>query len=179
MGFHCGCGRWPWRCPLVRRRCSRGCCGNRATGMRICSRVEWWRPWTRRQRSTSTSRTPWLHIPPETTWCSGMFPLLFLSSSSSSPPVPNTRLVRISALIHVLFLNEPFSALSTRTWVTDLPKGACALVCTSVDHEGAPVVGIRANVLTSRYFIEPSGTNKSRLTHISRIDCRLVEESQQ
>ncbi|RVE76286.1 hypothetical protein OJAV_G00006850 [Oryzias javanicus] len=32
-----------------------------------------------------------------------------------------------------------------RTWVTDLPKGACALPC---------------------------GANKSRLTHISRIDCR-------
>uniref|UniRef100_A0AAQ6III0 Rho GTPase-activating protein 7 n=1 Tax=Anabas testudineus TaxID=64144 RepID=A0AAQ6III0_ANATE len=59
-----------------------------------------------------------------------------------------------------------------RTWITDLPKGACALVCTSVDHEGAPVVGVRANVLTSRYFIEPCGANKSRLTHISRIDCR-------
>ncbi|XP_030584721.1 rho GTPase-activating protein 7 isoform X2 [Archocentrus centrarchus] len=59
-----------------------------------------------------------------------------------------------------------------RTWVTDLPKGACALVCTSVDHEGAPVVGVRANVLTSRYFIEPCGANKSRLTHISRNDCR-------
>ncbi|CAJ1052263.1 rho GTPase-activating protein 7 isoform X1 [Xyrichtys novacula] len=62
--------------------------------------------------------------------------------------------------------------LVLRTWVTDLPKGACAIVCTSVDHEGAPVVGVRANVLTSRYYIEPCGTNKSRLTHISRIDCR-------
>ncbi|XP_053186986.1 rho GTPase-activating protein 7 isoform X2 [Scomber japonicus] len=62
--------------------------------------------------------------------------------------------------------------LVLRTWLTDLPKGACAFVCTSVDHEGAPVVGIRANVLTSRYFIEPCGTNKSRLTHISRVDCR-------
>ncbi|XP_063739652.1 rho GTPase-activating protein 7 isoform X2 [Eleginops maclovinus] len=62
--------------------------------------------------------------------------------------------------------------LVLRTWLTDLPKGACALVCTSVDHEGAPVVGVRANVLTSRFFIEPCGSNKSRLTHISRIDCR-------
>ncbi|XP_074541786.1 rho GTPase-activating protein 7 isoform X2 [Halichoeres trimaculatus] len=62
--------------------------------------------------------------------------------------------------------------LVLRTWVTDLPKGACALVCASVDHEGAPVVGVRANVLTSRYYIEPCGSNKSRLTHISRIDCR-------
>uniref|UniRef100_A0A3P9MQ55 Rho GTPase-activating protein 7 n=1 Tax=Oryzias latipes TaxID=8090 RepID=A0A3P9MQ55_ORYLA len=37
-----------------------------------------------------------------------------------------------------------------RTWVTDLPKGACALVSSSVDHDGALVVGVRANVLTSR-----------------------------
>ncbi|XP_037328700.2 rho GTPase-activating protein 7 isoform X2 [Pungitius pungitius] len=62
--------------------------------------------------------------------------------------------------------------LVLRTWVTDLPKGACALVCRSVDHEAARVVGVRTNVLTSRYFIEPCGTNKSRLTHISRNDCR-------
>ncbi|XP_072241190.1 rho GTPase-activating protein 7 isoform X2 [Leuresthes tenuis] len=62
--------------------------------------------------------------------------------------------------------------LVLRTWITDLPKGACALVCTSVDHDGVPAVGVRANVLTSRYFIEPCGANKSRLTHISRIDCR-------
>ncbi|XP_077426586.1 rho GTPase-activating protein 7 isoform X1 [Vanacampus margaritifer] len=62
--------------------------------------------------------------------------------------------------------------LVLRTWMTDLPKGACALVSTSVDHGAAPVVGVRANVLLSRYFIEPCGANKSRLTHISRIDCR-------
>uniref|UniRef100_A0A3B3TKW4 Rho GTPase-activating protein 7 n=1 Tax=Poecilia latipinna TaxID=48699 RepID=A0A3B3TKW4_9TELE len=62
--------------------------------------------------------------------------------------------------------------LLLRTWITDLPKGACALVSTSVDHEGVPVVGVRANVLTSRYYIEPCGTNKSRLTHISRTDLR-------
>ncbi|XP_028254522.1 rho GTPase-activating protein 7 [Parambassis ranga] len=62
--------------------------------------------------------------------------------------------------------------LVLRTWLTDLPKGACALVSMSVDHEGAPVVGVRANVLSSRYFIESCGNNKSRLTHISRIDCR-------
>ncbi|XP_058240125.1 rho GTPase-activating protein 7 isoform X2 [Hemibagrus wyckioides] len=59
-----------------------------------------------------------------------------------------------------------------RSWVTDLPKGACAYVCVSVEHEAAPVLGVRANVMTSRYLIEPSGQNKSRVTHISRIDCR-------
>ncbi|XP_045067918.1 rho GTPase-activating protein 7 isoform X1 [Coregonus clupeaformis] len=62
--------------------------------------------------------------------------------------------------------------LVLRMWVTDLPKGACALVSTSVDHDGAALLGVRANVLTSRYFIEPCGSNKSRLTHISRVDCR-------
>uniref|UniRef100_A0A3Q4AWT7 Rho GTPase-activating protein 7 n=1 Tax=Mola mola TaxID=94237 RepID=A0A3Q4AWT7_MOLML len=62
--------------------------------------------------------------------------------------------------------------LVLRTWQTDLPKGACALVCTSVDHDSAAVVGVRANVLMSRYYIEPCGGSKSRLTHISRIDCR-------
>uniref|UniRef100_A0AAV2LLA4 Rho GTPase-activating protein 7 n=1 Tax=Knipowitschia caucasica TaxID=637954 RepID=A0AAV2LLA4_KNICA len=59
-----------------------------------------------------------------------------------------------------------------RTWATDLAKGACALVCSSVEHEGLPVVGVRVNVLMSRYFIEPCGSNKSRLVHLSRVDCR-------
>ncbi|XP_060772730.1 rho GTPase-activating protein 7 isoform X2 [Neoarius graeffei] len=59
-----------------------------------------------------------------------------------------------------------------RSWATDLPKGACACVCVSVEHEAAPVLGVRANVMTSRYLIEPSGLNKSRVTHISRIDRR-------
>ncbi|KAK1792481.1 hypothetical protein P4O66_012416 [Electrophorus voltai] len=68
--------------------------------------------------------------------------------------------------------HPPTDHVVLRLWVTDLPKGACALVCVSVDHEGAAVLGVRANVLTSRYYIEPCGPNKSRITHISRIDYR-------
>uniref|UniRef100_A0A673HJ36 Rho GTPase-activating protein 7 n=1 Tax=Sinocyclocheilus rhinocerous TaxID=307959 RepID=A0A673HJ36_9TELE len=68
--------------------------------------------------------------------------------------------------------HPPRDHVVLRSWVTDLPKGVCALVCVSVDHKSAAVLGVRANVLTSRYYIEPSGPNKSRLTHISRIDCR-------
>ncbi|KAI1883517.1 hypothetical protein AGOR_G00232360 [Albula goreensis] len=59
-----------------------------------------------------------------------------------------------------------------RTWATDLPKGACAIFGTSVDHNGAALMGVRVNVLTSRYFIEPYGSNKSRLTYTCRTDCR-------
>ncbi|XP_046900400.1 rho GTPase-activating protein 7 isoform X1 [Hypomesus transpacificus] len=66
----------------------------------------------------------------------------------------------------------PRDHLVLRSWVTDLPKGACALLCTSVEHQGAALLGVRTNVLSSRYYIEPCGTNKSRLTHISRTDFR-------
>ncbi|KAK1174802.1 hypothetical protein AOXY_G2384 [Acipenser oxyrinchus oxyrinchus] len=59
-----------------------------------------------------------------------------------------------------------------RTWTTDLPKRACALVATSVDHGVAPLMGVRVNVLTCRYLIEPCGSVKSKLSYISRIDCR-------
>ncbi|KAK2509526.1 hypothetical protein MC885_021114, partial [Smutsia gigantea] len=59
-----------------------------------------------------------------------------------------------------------------RTWRTNLPKGACALLLTSVDHDRAPVVGVRVNVLLSRYLIEPCGSGKSKLTYLCRADLR-------
>ncbi|XP_055969831.1 rho GTPase-activating protein 7 isoform X1 [Sorex fumeus] len=59
-----------------------------------------------------------------------------------------------------------------RTWRTNLPKGACALLLTSVDHDRAPVVGVRVNVLLSRYLIEPCGPGKSKLTYMCRADLR-------
>ncbi|XP_057187379.1 rho GTPase-activating protein 7 isoform X2 [Triplophysa rosa] len=68
--------------------------------------------------------------------------------------------------------HPPRDHVVLRSWATDLPKGVCALVCTSVDNESAAVLGVRANVLTSRYYIEPCGSSKSRITQISRTDCR-------
>ncbi|XP_048186509.1 rho GTPase-activating protein 7 [Perognathus longimembris pacificus] len=59
-----------------------------------------------------------------------------------------------------------------RTWRSNLPKGACALFLTSVDHDRAPVVGVRVNVLLSRYLIEPCGPGKSKLTYLCRADLR-------
>ncbi|KAJ1215215.1 hypothetical protein NDU88_002824 [Pleurodeles waltl] len=59
-----------------------------------------------------------------------------------------------------------------RSWRTNLPKGGCALLMTSVDHDRAPIVGVRVNVLMSRYLIEPAGMGKSKLTYICRIDLR-------
>ncbi|XP_020729217.2 stAR-related lipid transfer protein 13 isoform X1 [Odocoileus virginianus] len=60
-----------------------------------------------------------------------------------------------------------------RTWKTDLPKGMCALVSLSVEHEEAQLMGgVRAVVMDSQYLIEPCGSGKSRLTHICRVDLR-------
>lgn len=61
-----------------------------------------------------------------------------------------------------------------RTWKTDLPKDACLIVETSVEHQDAVHVPgtVRGIVLASRYLIEPCGSGKSRLLHHSRIDTR-------
>ncbi|KAM3940715.1 rho GTPase-activating protein 7 isoform 2-T3 [Leptodactylus fuscus] len=59
-----------------------------------------------------------------------------------------------------------------RSWRTNLPKGACALQTVSVEHDQAPSLGVRVNVLLSKYLIEPCGTGKSKLTYMCRIDLR-------
>ncbi|XP_015585731.1 uncharacterized protein LOC107263255 isoform X2 [Cephus cinctus] len=61
-----------------------------------------------------------------------------------------------------------------RSWRNDLPKGACVIVETSVEHPEAPVMlgGTRAIVLASRYLIEPCGSGKSRIMHLSRVDTK-------
>ncbi|XP_040274742.1 rho GTPase-activating protein 7 isoform X1 [Bufo bufo] len=59
-----------------------------------------------------------------------------------------------------------------RSWRTNLPKGACALQTTSVEHDQAPLLGVRVNVLLSKYLIEPCSTGKSKLTYLCRADMR-------
>ncbi|XP_074535119.1 stAR-related lipid transfer protein 13 isoform X2 [Halichoeres trimaculatus] len=60
-----------------------------------------------------------------------------------------------------------------RSWRTDLPKGACSLVSSSIEHEDCPSLGgVRAIVLESNYLLEPCGSGKSRLTHICRVDLK-------
>lgn len=63
-----------------------------------------------------------------------------------------------------------------RSWRNDLPKGACVIVETSVEHPDAPVMpgGTRGIVLASRYLIEPCGSGKSRIMHLSRVDTKYV-----
>uniref|UniRef100_A0A8D0L558 Rho GTPase-activating protein 7-like n=1 Tax=Sphenodon punctatus TaxID=8508 RepID=A0A8D0L558_SPHPU len=59
-----------------------------------------------------------------------------------------------------------------RTWRTDPQSGTCVLAATSVDTEGAVLCGILAQVLLWQYLIEAVGAQKSRVTHVCRIDTR-------
>ncbi|VVC30720.1 Hypothetical protein CINCED_3A013748 [Cinara cedri] len=63
-----------------------------------------------------------------------------------------------------------------RSWRTDLNKGGCAVVETSVEHQDAklPKGAVRGIVLASRYLIEPCGSGKSRVLHLSRVDTKYV-----
>ncbi|XP_016949965.1 rho GTPase-activating protein 7 isoform X2 [Drosophila biarmipes] len=61
-----------------------------------------------------------------------------------------------------------------RSWQTDLPRGACVIVETSIDHTKAkPLFGaVRGVVLASRYLIEPCGSGRSRVMHLARVDVK-------
>ncbi|XP_044314362.1 stAR-related lipid transfer protein 13 isoform X3 [Drosophila rhopaloa] len=61
-----------------------------------------------------------------------------------------------------------------RSWQTDLPRGACVIVETSIDHAKAkPLFGaVRGVVLASRYLIEPCGSGRSRVMHLARVDVK-------
>uniref|UniRef100_A0A224XGN9 Putative tumor suppressor protein n=2 Tax=Panstrongylus TaxID=65342 RepID=A0A224XGN9_9HEMI len=61
-----------------------------------------------------------------------------------------------------------------RSWRTELAKGACVIVETSVEHAEGQVLsgGVRGIVLASRYLIEPCGSGKSRIIHLSRVDMK-------
>lgn len=63
-----------------------------------------------------------------------------------------------------------------RTWNTDLPRGSCAILETSVEHPDIPNIPntVRGIVLASRYLIEPGGSGRTRLLHLSRVDTRYV-----
>ncbi|KAG4080008.1 hypothetical protein HA402_006320 [Bradysia odoriphaga] len=61
-----------------------------------------------------------------------------------------------------------------RSWRSDLPRGACVIVETSVEHAQASLLlgGVRGVVLASRYLIEPVGNGRSKIMHLSRVDIK-------
>ncbi|KAE8583999.1 hypothetical protein XENTR_v10020780 [Xenopus tropicalis] len=63
--------------------------------------------------------------------------------------------------------------LVLRKWRTDLPRGGCLLVSTSIDHSTRQLdEGVQAVILSSQYLMEPCGMGRSKLTYICRTDLR-------
>ncbi|CAG0923080.1 unnamed protein product [Notodromas monacha] len=78
----------------------------------------------------------------------------------------------VSATMEPHPLNE---FLVLRFWRGQLTTaGGCAVVETSVEHDAAPPLPgtVRGVVLASRFLIEPCGSGRSRVTHISRLDLK-------
>ncbi|KAG0720545.1 Rho GTPase-activating protein 7 [Chionoecetes opilio] len=112
------------------------------------------------------------------------------SVDSTMPSAPSIFLVSVQGtLVSVLRARRTRSTATTsagaslgssdeyvasRHWRNDLTRGSCVVVETSVEHSDAPVLvgGVRGIVLASRYLIQPCGSGKSRITHISRVDMR-------
>ncbi|XP_053666877.1 uncharacterized protein LOC128715981 [Anopheles marshallii] len=61
-----------------------------------------------------------------------------------------------------------------RQWKNDLSRGACVIVEVSISHENATSLlgGVNGVVLASRYLIEPCGSGKCKLMHLSRVDMK-------
>lgn len=61
-----------------------------------------------------------------------------------------------------------------RQWNKQQSRGACVIVEVSITHNGAQLLlgGVRGVVLASRYLIEPCGSGKCKLMHLSRVDMK-------
>uniref|UniRef100_A0A803U1Q6 Rho-GAP domain-containing protein n=1 Tax=Anolis carolinensis TaxID=28377 RepID=A0A803U1Q6_ANOCA len=64
-----------------------------------------------------------------------------------------------------------------RTWRTDPQSGTCVLAATSTNSENTTVNGILAEVLLCQFLIEAVGSQKSKVTHVCRIDTRYFSLS--
>ncbi|XP_031428078.1 rho GTPase-activating protein 7 [Clupea harengus] len=66
----------------------------------------------------------------------------------------------------------PLQHVLLRTWQSDPSAGPLYVAAASLDHHGAPQKGLRAQVYTCLFLVEPLGMKRSRLTHFCRTDTR-------
>nr|XP_033783023.1 rho GTPase-activating protein 7-like isoform X2 [Geotrypetes seraphini] len=59
-----------------------------------------------------------------------------------------------------------------RTWRTDPQGGTCVLAATSVDCEEVTIRGTKGHVILCEYLLEVVGLQKSKVTHVCRVDTR-------
>lgn len=71
-----------------------------------------------------------------------------------------------------MFKNWKFFFLLLRTWQEDPSSGPLYLSSVSTEHPEVLVEGVRAQVHSCLYLLEPTGARKTRLTHLCRTDTR-------
>ncbi|XP_060620992.2 rho GTPase-activating protein 7-like isoform X1 [Anolis sagrei] len=71
-----------------------------------------------------------------------------------------------------MFPLPPREYVVLRTWRTDPQSGTCVLAATSTNSENTTVNGILAEVFLCQFLIEAVGSQKSKVTHVCRIDTR-------
>uniref|UniRef100_A0A8C8MAF3 Uncharacterized protein n=1 Tax=Oncorhynchus tshawytscha TaxID=74940 RepID=A0A8C8MAF3_ONCTS len=75
-------------------------------------------------------------------------------------------------LLQGLGPRPPQEHLLLRTWQSDPSAGPVYVSAISTEHPEAPMEGVRAQVHSCLYLVEPLGTKRSRLTHLCRTDTR-------
>ncbi|XP_040907340.1 rho GTPase-activating protein 7 isoform X2 [Toxotes jaculatrix] len=73
---------------------------------------------------------------------------------------------------HGLDSRPPQEFLLLRTWQADPLSGPLYLSSVSTEHPEVQVEGVRAQVHSCLYLLEPTGARKTRLTHLCRTDTR-------
>ncbi|XP_019118808.2 rho GTPase-activating protein 7 [Larimichthys crocea] len=73
---------------------------------------------------------------------------------------------------HGLGSRPPQEHLLLRTWQSDPSSGPLYLSSVSTEHPEVLLEGVRANVHSCLYLLEPTGARKTRLTHLCRTDTR-------
>lgn len=152
MDIRYDCGSSPPNWTHRRPKCYNMCLRSDITGTSICWSGESSSSWTNVVKS-SNMRPAAKRLPIIVYW--GRAHEIFLEWSDSRYIIP---------------LN------AYRSWRSDLPRGACVIVETSVDHVLASLLlgGVRGVVLASRYLIEPAGNGRSKIMHLSRVDIKWV-----
>ncbi|KAG8008436.1 StAR-related lipid transfer protein 13 [Nibea albiflora] len=73
---------------------------------------------------------------------------------------------------HGLGSRPPQEHLLLRTWQSDPSASPLYLSSVSTEHPEVLLEGVRANVHSCLYLLEPTGARKTRLTHLCRTDTR-------
>lgn len=79
---------------------------------------------------------------------------------------------QIDQMIHLKGFSPFLLLLLLRAWQADPSSGPLYLSSVSTEHPEVLLEGVRVHVHSCLYLLEPTGTRRTRLTHICQTDTR-------